>query len=180
MARAGNDATLRGMQRRTLLTLGVVTGAVMAVAGGTLALVRPGRQAGVLTPPARAMFTAVARAVLGEQLPAPAAAQAHALEAHLSRVQATIAGLPPAMQAEVDELVTIVCSAPGRVALVGLMSDWAAASTADVALALQGMRESSLALRQQAYHALRDMSNASYFADATTWPSIGYPGPRAL
>ena len=40
------------------------------------------------------------------------------------------------------------------------------------------MRESSLALRQQAFHALRDITNASYFADRSTWAAIGYPGPR--
>ena len=168
------------MQRRTLLTVGAATGVLLALAGGTLALVTPGRKGGELTAPARAMFAALARTVLGSLLPGDAAAQSKAIEGHLARIQATVAGLPPAMQAEVDELITIVSSAPGRLALVGLGSDWSSATAADIAAALQSMRSSSLALRQQAYHALRDMTNASYFADASTWPAIGYPGPRAL
>ncbi|MCY7316062.1 MAG: hypothetical protein LH480_10695 [Rubrivivax sp.] len=168
------------MQRRTLLSVGVATGALLAVAGGTLALIRPGRRADVLTAPARAMFAAVARAVLGQQLPVEQSAQTRALEAHLSRVQAIIAGLPPAMQAEVDELITVVASAPGRIALVGLTRDWSTATVSEVGQALQNMRQSSLSVRQQAYHALRNMSNAAYFADAATWPAIGYPGPRSL
>ena len=168
------------MQRRTLLTLGIVAGALLAVAGGTVALLSPGRRDGKLTTLGRAMFAAVARAVLGPLLPQDPQAQAQVLQAHLDRVQVTIAGMPPAMQSELDELVTIVASAPGRIALVGLNTGWQTATEPQVTAALQGMRESSLALRQQAFHALRDITNASYFADPTTWAAIGYPGPRAL
>ena len=42
------------------------------------------------------------------------------------------------------------------------------------------MRTSRIGLRQQAYHALRDLTNAAYFADPQTWPLMGYPGPRAV
>ena len=168
------------MQRRTLLTLGIVTGALLAVAGGTVALLSPGRRDGKLTAAGRAMFAAVARAVLGPLLAQDPVMQVQALHAHLERVQATIAGMPPAMQSELDELVTIVASAPGRLALVGLNTGWRTATESQVTAALQGMRESPLALRQQAFHALRDITNASYFAGPTTWAAIGYPGPRAL
>lgn len=168
------------MQRRTLLKVGITAGTLLALVGGTLALLKPGRRDGQLSDAARAMFTAVARAVLGPLLPQGAAAQAQALQAHLDRLQGTIAGMPPAMQSELDELVTIVASAPGRLALVGLRADWLSATDAEVSAALQGLRESSLALRQQAFHALRNITNASYFADRSTWSAIGYPGPRAL
>jgi hypothetical protein len=175
-----NDATLCTMQRRTLLSVGLATGTLLALAGGTLALLNPGRREGVLTASGRSMFAAVAQAVLASTLPADPDARAKALEGHLARVQATIAGMPPSMQAELDELVTIVGSAPGRLALAGLRSDWSGASVADVSAALQGMRGSSLAVRQQAFHALRDITNASYFADPSTWQAVGYPGPRVL
>ena len=168
------------MQRRTLLTVGIVAGALLVAVGGTVALLRPGRRDGKLTEAGRAMFAAVARAVLGPLLAQDSVVQAQVLRAHLDRVQATIAGMPPALQAEVDELVTLVASAPGRIALVGLHAGWQTATEPEVTAALQGMRDSSLALRQQAFHALRDISNASYFAGPTTWAAIGYPGPRAL
>ena len=119
-------------------------------------------------------------AVLDSLLPSEPAAQVQALEGHLSRLQDTIAGMPPAMQAELDELLTIAASAPGRLALVGLISSWGSAPVPEVALALQGMRDSSLALRQQAFHALRDLTNGAFFADRSTWPAIGYPGPREV
>lgn len=166
------------MQRRTLLTVGLAGGTMLALVGGTLALLRPGRRDGVLTTSGRSMFTAVAQAVLASTLPADPHERARALEAHLVRVQGTIAGMPPNIQAELDELVTIVGSAPGRLALVGLRSDWSSASMAEVTAALQSMRGSSLALRQQAFHALRDITNGSYFADPSTWQAVGYPGQR--
>ena len=168
------------MHRRTLLKVGVVTGAVLAIIGGTLAMLSPGRRDGVLSEPARTMFTAVAAAVLSNLLPADPAARRRANQDHLSRLQDTIAGMPPHLQAELDELITIICSAPGRLGLVGLGASWPSASVEEVTAALQGMRASTLALRQQAFHALRDLCNASYLAGPATWPSIGYPGPQAV
>ena len=54
------------------------------------------------------------------------------------------------------------------------------ASVAQLQASLQSMRTSSLQLRQQVYHALRDLTNAAYFSDPTTWSQLGYPGPREL
>ncbi len=168
------------MQRRTLLTVGLATGALLAVAGASLALITPARREGKLTEPAKAMLLAVAKAVLDTTLPSQATAQARALDGYLVRLHDTVAGMPPAIQAELDELVTIAASAPGRFALVGLRSSWGTATVAEVADALRSMRDSSLALRQQAFHALRDLTNGAYFADRSTWPAIGYPGPREV
>lgn len=168
------------MKRRTVLTVGVAAGALVALAGATIALLTPGRREGRLTDAGRALFAAVAHAVLDGMLPADPAARAAALDAHLARVQDTISGMPPAVQAEIDELITIMASAPGRLALAGLGTDWQAASVAEVTHALQGMRASRLALRQQAFHALRDLTNGSYFAAPDTWSAIGYPGQRPL
>lgn len=87
------------MKRRTLLAVGVGTGALLALAGGTLALLEPGLQDGRLSPGGRAMFAAVASAVLAGLLPADAAERTRALNAHLQRLDLTIAGMPPAVQA---------------------------------------------------------------------------------
>jgi hypothetical protein len=168
------------MQRRTLLKLGAGAGLALALAGTGLALLRPGWRDGHLTPHGRALFAAVGRAVLDGLLPPdPAAAQA-ALVAHVDRVDATIAGFPPALQAELAQLTTVLCTAPGRLALVGLATDWPQVDTTELQAALQSLRTSSLAVRQQVFHALRDLSNAAWFADAQTWASVGYPGPRPV
>lgn len=168
------------MQRRTLLKVGIATSTLLALAGGTLALLRPARSEGRLAPGAQTMFAVLARAVLGALLPAEPAQQAQALQGLVQRLEATITGMPPAMQAEVDELLTIAASAPGRYALLGLGSAWDTASVEELTQALQSLRVSGLALRQQAFHALRDMINAAWFAEPATWAAIGYAGPRAV
>jgi hypothetical protein len=45
---------------------------------------------------------------------------------------------------------------------------------------LTGMRRSSLAVRQQAYLALRELTMAAYFAEPATWGRLNYDGPRAI
>ncbi len=168
------------MRRRTLLAVGLTAGTLLAMAGGTLALLRPARHEGRLTAAGRELFSALATAVLGDMLPAELPARQAAVAAHLVRVEAAIDGLSPALQTEVDELLTIAASAPGRIALVGLGRAWDQADVADVRAALEGMRKSSIALRQQAFHALRDLTNASYFSDPATWEALGYPGQRPV
>jgi hypothetical protein len=167
------------MKRRTLL-LGAGTGTLVALAGGTLALLSPGLEQGRLSMRGREMFSAVARGVLADLLPAEPAAKSRAVQAHLQRLDDTIAGLPPALQAEIDELVTLLASMPGRLLLARLRTDWPQAGDAELQAMLQGLRVSSLALRQQIYHALRNLTNAAYFADASTWQAIGYPGPNPV
>lgn len=173
-------ATSVSMQRRSLLKLGVGTAALLALAGGGVALLQPGLQDGRLTPAGREVFGAVARAVLEGSLPSDAPQQRAAINAHLQRLDDAIGAFPPAVQAELSQLVTVLGAAPGRVMLAGLRTDWPQASVPDLQAALNTMRFSSLALRQQAYHALRDLTNAAYYADLSTWPLMGYPGPQAL
>jgi hypothetical protein len=166
------------MKRRSLLQLGIVGGALVSLAGAGLGVTRPGLQDGRLTAAGREVFAAVARGVLDGVLPRPWPADA--LQGQLQRVDAAIAAFPPAMQNELGQLVTLLASPPGRLMLAGLQPDWPSASTAEIQTMLQRLRVSALPLRQQTFHALRDITNAAYFADAHTWSVIGYPGPRAV
>ena len=168
------------MQRRSLLKLGIGTAALLAVAGGGLALLRPGIDKGRLAPAGREVFTAVARAVLEGALPMDVSARTVALQGQLERLDDTIAGFPLATQAELSQLLALLGSTAGRVGLAGLRTDWPDANVAELQQALQDMRTSSIALRQQAYHALRDLTNAAYFADASAWATMGYSGPKDL
>ena len=180
MGKVCNDATLLTMRRRSLIQVGLAGGVLLALAGTGLALVQPARREGRFTETGRTLFTALAPAVLAGLLPAEAVARRQAIEAFVPRVEVAINGMPPAMQAEVDELLTIAGSSVGRVALVGLGSPWATASAEQIQSALRGMRDSSLALRQQAYHALRDLTNGGYFADESAWAVMGYAGQRPV
>jgi hypothetical protein len=165
------------MERRSLLKLGAGGALLLAITGGALSLLQPGLADGRLTAAGRAVFAAVARAVLGPLLPAQPGARAVALADHLQRLDVTLAGLPPAMQAEISQLVALLASAPGRLAFAGLLTPWERATVAELQAMLEALRGSSVALRQQAYLALRDLSNAAWFADRSSWGAIGYPGP---
>lgn len=171
------------MKRRSLLKLGVGAAVVLAVAGGGLALLKPGLVDGgkKLSPSARAVFRAVALAVFdGGLLPADPAAREAALAAHLDRIDASIAGFPAAVRSELSQVLALLSSSGGRLALVGLKSDWAEASVAELQQMLESLRLSSLATRQQIYHALRDLSSIAFFTDPAHWSLVGYPGPREI
>jgi hypothetical protein len=103
-----------------------------------------------------------------------------ALDAFLTRLATAIASLPPATQLQIDELLSLLATAPGRHLIAALPQAWSTAPAEDVQVALQSMRTSSLALRRQAYHALRDLTQGAFFADPGTWAALGYPGPNPI
>ena len=169
------------MQRRTLLGLGVAGAAVLALAGGGAAwMVEAAWRDGELLPAGRRVLAPIARAVLDGSLPADPGAADSAINAHIARMQTLLRGLPPHTQRELADLLALLALQPGRRVLAGLSSTWDDAAVSEVQAALQSMRQSSLLLRRQAYNALRDLTHAAYYADASTWLLLRYPGPRAV
>ena len=118
--------------------------------------------------------------MLDGSLPADPRQAAAAIDGLMARMQATITAMPAHTQSEIARLLALLAMPPGRIALAGLSSGWAETSVAELQGALQSMRQSSLMLRRQAYHALRDLTHAAFFADTATWPLLRYPGPRDL
>jgi len=168
------------MQRRTLLKLGATSAVLLAVVGGTAALIQPGLERGALTPAGREVFRAVGLGVLDKSLPAELEPKDVALVGLLDRIDVLVGALPPHAQAELSQLLSILATGAGRRALAGLSTPWADASVADVQAGLQGMRFSSLAVRQQSYAALHDITAGAYFSEPITWLMLGYPGPLVL
>ena len=168
------------MQRRTLLKLGAASAAVLIVAGGAAALLQPGLKGGILSDSGREVFLAVGRAVLDKTLPADEGARQIALQGLLTRVDVLVQSLPSHAQAELSQLLALLASAAGRRTLAGLSQPWPQASVVDIQHTLQGMRFSGLALRQQAYAALHDITAGAYFSDPSSWPLLGYPGPLKI
>jgi hypothetical protein len=162
------------------LKLGLASGAVLALAGGAAVLLRPGLEQGRLAPAARPLFVSLGRAILQGTLPAEPGPQARALDGLVERVDALAQNLPLPVQAELSELVGLLCTAPGRRLLAGLAPGWEEARPEEVRAALDGMRFSALALRQQAYQALHEIVGGAYFSEESTWKVLGYPGPLAL
>ena len=168
------------MQRRTVLKLGATSAAFLAVVGGAAVWIQPGLERGAMSAAGREVFRAVAVAVLDKTLPEQPAAKEAALAALLGRIDVLISALPPHAQAELSQLLAILATTAGRHALAGLGTPWPTASVADTQAALQDMRLSSLAVRQQAYAALHDIAAGAYFSEPSTWAQLGYPGPLAI
>ena len=168
------------MQRRTLLKLGLVSGTVLALAGGAAMLVQPGLVQRRLTDAGRALFIGVGRAILQGTLPADPAEQRQALEGMADRVDILAQNLPPHVVDELSQLVGLLGSSAGRVALAGLSTGWLEATPEQVSAALNDMRYSRLTLRQQAYQALHEIVGGAYFSEESTWAVVGYPGPQDI
>jgi hypothetical protein len=173
-------AKLQHMQRRTLLKLGAASATLLAIVGGTAALIQPGLERGALTAAGREVFRAVGLGVLDKTLPEQPAAKEAALIALMGRIDVLISALPPHAQAELSQLLSILASGAGRRALAGLSTAWPSATATEVQTALQDMRLSSLAVRQQAYAALHDVTAGAYFSEPATWSLLGYPGPLVI
>jgi hypothetical protein len=169
------------MQRRRLLGLGIASGALLALAGvGAVLMHEAAWHNGQLLPKGRTVLRAVARGVLDGSLPTDALQQAAALDAHLSRIEALIDAMPPHTQVELADLLAVLAMAPVRATFVSLGNAWDKATVRELHAALQSMRQSSLLVRRQAYSALRDLTHAAFFSDASTWRLLNYPGPRSL
>ena len=168
------------MHRRALLKLGAGAAALFAIGGGAALLVAPGLRGGRLTATGQQVFMHVGRACLEGTLPADAELRRAALAGFLERVDTLVNALPPHARQELSQLLALLASAPGRRALAGLDTPWQQASTGQLQAALQSMRTSPLALRQQAYQALHDITGSAYFADPSTWSVLGYPGPPEI
>ena len=162
------------------MKLGAASAIVLAVAGGGMALMKPGLTGGKLAASGRAVFRAAGAAILEGSLPQGVAARALALDGLLDRVDALVLALPPHVQQELSLLLSLLAGAPGRQVIGGLGTDWAHASVNQLQQALQSMRLSGLSLRQQAYHALHDIVGGAYFSHEQTWSQLGYPGPLKI
>ena len=168
------------MNRRSWLKLSLGAAAVLAVGGGAAALIEPGWREGRLTPAGRGVFMHVGRAFLDGSLPTDNAQRIQALAGFLDRTDTLIAGLPAYAQRELSQLLSLLATTPGRRALAGLTPEWDRATVPQIREALQAMRHSQRALRQQAYQALHDISGSAYFSEPATWTVLGYPGPAPL
>jgi hypothetical protein len=169
------------MNRRRLLQLGAGAGMAFAAAAGTLAWLRPSAGAhATLEPPTRTLFGALANVLLDGSLPTDEASRRSAIDLHLRRVQQTIAGLPPHARGELAQLLWLLDTRLGRLALMGVGTPWAALRPTELVAALTAMRSSTLSVRRQVYLALRELTMASYFAEPGTWRQLGYPGPLAV
>lgn len=134
----------------------------------------------VLDPSARTIVAALAPVLLDGALPAAGAQHAAALRAVVRGVDIAVAGLPPQVQAEVQQLFALLGFPLTRRWLAGIKPAWLQASNAEIERFLQAWRHSSLALLRSGYQALHQLVLAAWYGNPRSWPRIGYPGPPQL
>lgn len=125
------------------------------------------------------MLRVIAMAVLGTALPVGGAEKQAAIARVLAATGALLDNFPASTRREVADLFSLLALKPAR-ALLGYSGEWRDDEVTAVASFMEGLRDSSIALKQQAYFALHDMMLGSYYAEPMTWGPTGYPGPPKL
>ena len=167
--------------RRGLLKIAVASSALFGILSvNVLSSVRSIDTNGSLSVSAAQIFRKVAAVVLDGSLDANPQARVMQLDRHIGQLEKLLANLPEATRSDLSLLLSILANATGRHALAQLRTPWPMATIDEVASALQMMRTSTLKVRQQAYHALRDLTNAAFYAEPTAWKLMGYPGPSEV
>lgn len=163
------------VSRRSFLKVGLVGAIALAVAGGFYRTLNAPSPQGKFTldGDAKAALAAIIAVVLKGTI----SSSAQNTEAATARVQDAIAGLPLVTQKEIQDLFALLTLGPTRRFLAGIPDNWSEAKTDDVTTFLQNWRMHRISMLQSAYHALHDLIIGPWYADDSTWASIGYPGP---
>ena len=140
----------------------------------------PGASFRVLDARGAGLVEALVPAVLADMLPLQAEERASAIREVVEAFDRAVSGLSPAVQKEIDGLLSVLRYAPTRIALAGVWSSWEAASPEAVAAFLARWRESRFALQRAGYQAITQLLQAAWYGNPRSWPAIGYPGPPAL
>lgn len=176
-----DSATSPRISRRTLLKAGIAGGAALLLARwlyrSTTTPQSTSTPYGALDAGARAIVAAIAPVMLADALPAN---DPVFLQQTVAGVEQAIAGLPPAVRKEVDQLFALLSFAPTRALVAGVWTPWDAASPASIGAFLDRWRNSRLALLRSAYGALHQLVFAAWYGNSNAWPAIGYGGPPSL
>jgi hypothetical protein len=132
-----------------------------------------------LTAEQREVLTAIAPVLLAGALP-EGSQRAEAVAAVVDGVEEAVAGLPPYLRVELDQLFMLLTFGPTRWLVAGVGAPWPRASTGEVAGFLEAWRTSWLVLLQSGYHALHELIMAAWYARPESWAALRYPGPPAL
>jgi hypothetical protein len=127
----------------------------------------------------RDLLAAVAPVLLAGALPTGEQQEA-AVRAVVEGVERAVAGLPPGLRDELDQLFQLLTFAPTRWLLAGVSAPWPMASPVEIAGFLESWRSSWLTLLQSGYHALHELIMAAWYAQPGSWAALRYPGPPSL
>ncbi len=128
----------------------------------------------------RAAIGALVPVVLAGSLPEEPAARSRAVREVVEAFERAVAGMSPAVQEEIAQLLGLLTFAPTRILFTGLASRVESSSPEALAAFLERWRISRFDLLRAGYQALTQLIQASWFDNPSAWAAIGYPGPPAL
>jgi hypothetical protein len=118
--------------------------------------------------------------MLAGALPPDTAAREAAIAEILQGIDATMEHEPPAVRDEIHELFGLLTLGATRALVAGIWGPWQEASEAEIHEFLARWRNSRFALLRSAYVGLSNLITAAWYANPSSWPRIGYPGPPRL
>ena len=122
------------------------------------------------------VIAAMMPVLLAGALPAEQPARSEVLR----NVDKEIAGLPLAVQKELQELFTLLTATPLRWWYFGIGHNWSDATFEEINTLLESWRHSRFSLLRAAYRALHELVIAAWYANPLSWAQVGYRGPPAL
>lgn len=165
--------------RRLLLKSALlISAAGLAVGGGVF--FRRGLDSTGLTDDGRSVFRAMARAVVGETLPADAASRNRILDAFLVDFENMLMNLPAAKRMQISAVAGVLANAPTRYMTTGRWRSWTAATDDEVREALLRMRESGNMLTDAAFTVVRAIISLHFYSAKPHWALAHYPGPMSI
>ena len=168
------------MNRRQLLKIGVVGGALLA-GGGLLsrtlstATHAPASSFMVLRESDLPLLNRLTPLLLSGS--APADAMPYAVQATLVSLDQGLRHLSPALAKQVHQLFDVLSLPVTRGPLTGLWGGWEAATDEALQAFLLRWQNSSLALLRQGHASLLQMILMAWYASPAAWAHCGYPGP---
>jgi hypothetical protein len=171
--------------RRRFLFLGVSAGlatalGVAAAWPDSAALEDDAHRYGFLTAQDRAILAALAPAMLAGAWPAdPAKATAEALIL-LRGIDTALMGMPPRVRDDMRKLFGLLGRQAGKLLVAGSLTGWAQVDPQRAGTMIQGWRDHALALLQQAYGGLHDLTMGVWYGNPDHFADCGYPGPPML
>jgi hypothetical protein len=172
--------------RRQFLKVGIAGALALAVTRSldrnAFALVNPNSLRGSLDLKNLAnkdaeVIAALAPVILAGSLPDDIVSRQIAINEVVEAFDRTVAGLSPAVQREVEELLSLLTMPITRRFVVGISATWPNATEEEIKQFLERWRNHRFALLQQGYQALVRVMIACWYGNPLSWGKISYSGP---
>lgn len=123
------------------------------------------------------VIAALAPVILAGSLPDDVVSRQIAINEVVEAFDRTVAGLSPAVQREVEELLSLLTMPITRRFVVGINATWPNATEEEIKQFLERWRNHRFALLQQGYQALVRVMIACWYGNPLSWGKISYGGP---